>query len=131
MTRIDGGTLAPTKMQSLVHACTWLSEVFFAATVSHVFAENYDTLVAPHFVPQGGIDQVCHRFGLRMRLRCCGFLSVSRSFRWGENRLGVERRRSRIQVRRIHVSFNRIRLGRSCLERSICCCLEIVVDLRL
>ena len=36
-------------------------EVFFAAAVRHIFAEDDDAFIAAHFIAQRGIDQIGHR----------------------------------------------------------------------
>ncbi len=44
-------------------------EIFFAAGVGHVFAENGDALVARHFVEQCGRDHFHHGLGCAVELR--------------------------------------------------------------
>ena len=61
-------------------------QIFFAAAVADVFAENHDALVALHFIAQRRGDQVGHGLGGNL-------FAVGRDF--GHDRLRVERRRRR------------------------------------
>ena len=54
----------------------FLLEIFFAAAVGDVFAENDDALVAPHLVAQRGIDHVRHGFAWTAFLPSAAVVSV-------------------------------------------------------
>jgi hypothetical protein len=62
-------------------------EIFFAAAVGDVFAEDDNALVAAHLVAQRGVDEVGH--GL---VRGGGALAIGRGFGRANGRLSVERR---------------------------------------
>ena len=85
-------------------------QVFFAAAIGHVFAEDHDAFVALHLVAQRGIDQVGHGFG-------GGLLAVGGI---GPNdRLRVERRRSWVDIGRIHILRHGLRRERERRQRLI------------
>ncbi len=46
-----------------------LAQVFGAAAIGHVLAEDQDVRIAPHLLAQGGVDEVDHRHGRAMELR--------------------------------------------------------------
>jgi len=73
----------------------YMFQVFVAAGVGDVFAENSDALVARHFVRERGGDHFDHRFGSAVKLR-----------------LSAECRRRGIDVGRIDVDENGIDGGR-------------------
>ena len=85
-------------------------QVFFAAAIGHVFAEDHDALVALHLVAQGHVDQIGH--GLRRGLLAVGGI-------WTDHRLRVERRRCRIEIGRIHILHHALGRGRQSFERLI------------
>ena len=103
----------------------FLLEIFLAAAVGDIFAENDDALVAPHLVAQGGIDQVGHGFGvdrlLAVRRRSLGLGRL----------LGLKSGRGGIEISRINVAGYRVRRRRNRLQRVIHRGLQIVVHLLL
>ena len=71
-----------------------LRQILLPAAIGHVFAENYNALIPPHLVTQRGIDKIGH-----------GFRSHLLTVHSGSNgcRFALQRRRSRIEVRRINI----------------------------
>src|ERR1700683_1651432 len=95
-------------------------QVFFAAAIGHVFTEDHDALVALHFIAKRYIDQIGH--GFRSGLLAIGRIGT-------DHRLRIERRRSGIEIRRIHILQHALRRGRQSLKRFIDGNLQLFFDL--
>src|SRR4051812_269592 len=75
------------------------NQVLLTATIRHIFPETDDARIAPHLFPQGGVDEVHHRFWLAARGRrrielCRGWIygvriQVRERARW-RRRLGAQ-----------------------------------------
>ncbi len=77
-------------------------QVFDAAAVGDVFSEDYDALVAGHFVEQRGRDDFDHRFGMAVQMR-----------------LRFKLLRGGIDIGRVDIHVNRIGRRRFGRERAI------------